>query len=97
MGCQPALARTDPDFSSELRKSCDMNGLYCDIDVDIWGIAVDNCPAPPPPFVQAGPAPNDATPGPSAGLAQASQASAATSPIELASRSVSSIEGMDFV
>jgi hypothetical protein len=74
-----------------------MNGLYCDFDVDISTIAADNCPAPPPPFVQAGLASTGGTPGPSAGLAQASQASAATSPIELASRSVSSIEVMDFV
>jgi hypothetical protein len=74
-----------------------MNGLYCDLDVDISGIEVDNCPAPPPPLVQAGPASAAASASLSAGLAQASQASAVTSPIELASRSVSSIEAMGFV
>src|SRR5215831_6085259 len=80
MGCQPAKARTDCESSSADRNSCEMNGLYLSPKAECWASAVDEQGAavPFPPSGQDG-------------LAQASHASAATSPMEFVTRSVSSI------
>src|SRR5262249_58354686 len=78
----PARARTDCESSSADRKSCEIKGLYRSPKTEVWTSAGGGHGLPAP-FPRSG---HD-------GLAQASQASAATSPMEFATRSVSSING----
>src|SRR5262245_15702201 len=80
IGCQPARARTESDSSSAERKSCEMKGLYGYVKLASCGCG-DPAHGPPPPFPRVG----------EDGLAQASHAGASTSPMEFATRRVSSI------
>src|SRR5258708_16404512 len=83
MGGERGGPRTDCETSSADRKSCAINGLYRSPNAGLWRLAGPG-QGPPAPFPRSG----------QAGLAQASQASAATSPIEFATRTVSSIIGL---
>src|SRR4051794_36812705 len=81
MGCHPVRARTDSEDSSDARKEWEMNGLYA--VSNFGGCAFD--------LQNLGSAERSAARD-KPGLAQASQASAATSPIEFAMRRLSWIE-----
>src|SRR5262249_18382162 len=83
MGCQPTRARTECESSSADRKSCEINGLYRSPNTEVWALPGGGH-GPPAPLLRSG---HD-------GLAQASQASAATSPMEFATLRVSSIMGL---
>src|SRR5947207_13069894 len=83
IGCQPVRARTDCDSSSADRKSCEINGLYRSPNAELWRLAGSG-QEPPAPLPPSG----------HARLAQASQASAATSPMEFATPRVTSIMGL---
>ena len=81
MGCHPVRARTDSEDSSDARKEWEMNGLYA--VSNFGGCAFD---------LQRLDSEERSATKDRPGLAQASQASAAMSPIEFAIRRLSWIE-----